>query len=321
MTQPTWNQENVAQLFELPFIELIFKAQSIHRQHFNANEIELCKLFNIKTGACPEDCSYCSQSGHYKTDIQRETAMNIDDILAEARKAKENGVTRFCMGAAWRSPPKKDLPKVVEIIKAVKQLGLETCVTLGMLDNEQVLALKAAGLDFYNHNLDTSPEHYKKIVSTHTYEDRLATLERVRDAGINVCCGGILGLGETREDRIAFLVQLANLPEPPQSVPINQLIPIKGTPLEHNDKIDNFEFIRSIAVARILMPTSIIRLSAGRLSMSQEMQTWCFMAGANSMWFGNKYLTAQNHEEDTDTAMLKKLGITLKQTILSEATL
>jgi biotin synthase len=308
MTQPIWSTDAVRQLVEMPFIELMAKAITLHLQHHPSNEIELCSLLSIKTGACPEDCGYCPQSGHYQTELERESILPLEAVLAQAKNAKANGAMRFCMGAAWRNPPKKDFPKVIEMIKGVKNLGLEACVTLGMLDDEQAAALHEAGLDYYNHNLDTSPEHYKKIITTRTYEDRLETLERVRANGINVCCGGIVGMGETREDRIEFLIQLANLPEPPQSVPINRLIPIKGTPLEEAAEIDNMEFIRTVAVARIMMPKSKIRLSAGRLTMSEEMQTLCFLAGANSIHMGDKLLVTPNPDCHDDMTLLNKLG-------------
>jgi len=308
MTQSKWCAITVRQFYEMPFMELMAKAMTIHLQHHKATEMELCSLLSIKTGACPEDCAYCPQSGHYQTELERESLLPLEAVIAQAKNAKANGAKRFCMGAAWRNPPKKDFPKVVEMIKAVKNVGLETCVTLGMLDDTQARELHEAGLDFYNHNLDTSPEHYKKIITTRTYEDRLDTLERVRENGIHVCCGGIIGMGETREDRIELLVQLANLPEPPKSVPINRLIPIKGTPLEHADNIDNLEFIRTIAAARIMMPASMIRLSAGRATMSDETQILCFLAGANSIWLGDKLLTTQNPDSDHDMNLLSKLG-------------
>jgi biotin synthase len=307
-----WNQSEVEKIFSLPFIELIFKAQDIHKQHFNANEMELCTLLSIKTGSCPEDCSYCPQSAHYKTGLQKEKLFDLEEVKKHAEIAKKNGATRFCMGAAWRSPPKKDFSIVLEMIKAVKEIGLETCVTLGMLTEIQSAQLKESGLDFYNHNLDTSPEYYKKIITTRTYEQRLDTLEKVRNSGMKVCCGGIIGMGESRSDRIELLKQLANLPEPPTSVPINRLIPISGTPLEQTDEIDNLEFIRTVAVARIMLPTSMIRLSAGRDSMSDEMQTLCFMAGANSIFFGEKLLTANNPDADNDLNLLKRLGMVIK---------
>lgn len=310
MSSQAWTTESVTALYDLPFIELIFRAQTVHRQHFNPNEIQLSTLLSIKTGSCPEDCSYCPQSGHYDTGLKKESLLDIKATLEEAARAKESGATRFCMGAAWRSPPKKDFPAVLEMIKGVKALGLEACVTLGMLDKEQTAALREAGLDYYNHNLDTSPEYYKKITTTRTYEDRLQTLENIREAGINTCCGGIVGMGETRQDRIAFLLQLANLPKAPESVPINRLMAMKGTPLEHVEQIDHLEFIRTIAVTRIMMPTSYVRLSAGRDTMSEEMHALCFMAGANSIFSGDKLLTAPNPETDTDAVLMRKLGIT-----------
>ena len=273
-------KNNIRKLFNLSFNELLFQAQQRHRQYHNNTEIELCVLLSIKTGSCPEDCKYCPQSGHYKTNIEKEKLLEIDKVVEQAKAAKAAGAKRYCMGAAWRNPPKKQLPKVAEMIKEVKALGLETCMTLGMLDEEQAQTLKKAGLDYYNHNLDTSPEFYGNIISTRTYEDRLETLKNVRESGIKVCCGGILGMGETREDRIGLLEQLANLPSPPDSVPINQLIPVPGTPLGNLKKsIDSFEFIRTIAVARIIMPKSMIRLSAGREYMADEMQALLLYGG------------------------------------------
>lgn len=321
MSTITWNTANVAELFELPLMDLLFRAQTIHRQNFDPNQVQLSTLLSIKTGTCPEDCSYCPQSAHYDTGLQKESLLDVAAVIADAKLARASGATRFCMGAAWRSPPKKDFPKVIEMIKAVKDLGLEACVTLGMLDKEQAEQLHVAGLDYYNHNLDTSPEFYKKIITTRTYEDRLETLDNVRNAGINVCCGGIVGMGETRQDRIEFLLQLANLPEPPQSVPINRLMAIKGTPLESADKIDNLEFIRMIAVARIMMPTSFVRLSAGRDTMSDEMHALCFMAGANSMFAGDKLLTAPNPEMNNDSLLLNKLGMNITKSEAQHASL
>lgn len=309
MPNQSWNAEKISQLFDLPFMDLLHLAQTTHREHFKLPEMELCTLLNIKTGACPENCAYCPQSAHFDTGLAREKLWDLDDVIAKAKIAKENGSQRFCMGAAWRSPPKKMLPRVVEMIKAVKALGLETCVTLGMLDAEDAAELHAAGLDYYNHNLDTSPEFYDKIITTRTYQERIDTLHHVHNAGINVCCGGILGMGETREDRIGLLLQLTELPAPPKSIPINRLIAINGTPLANTPQIDNFEFIRTIAVTRLISPTSMIRLSAGRESMSEEMQTLCFMAGANSIFYGEKLLTAKNPEADTDMIFLGKLGL------------
>lgn len=307
-----WDEVSVAEQFNLPFMELVYKAYGIFREHFDPTEMELCTLENIKTGGCPEDCGYCTQSAHFKTELQKEKLSSIEEIIELAKEAKKNGSHRFCMGAAWRSPPKKDLPVVIEMIKAVKALGLETCVTLGMLDKDQAHELKEAGLDFYNHNLDTSPEFYKKIITTRTYQDRLDTLENVREAGIKVCCGGIIGMGETREDRVQFLLQLAGLSHPPESITINRLIAMKGTPLAQAKPIENFEFIRTIAVARVMFPKSAIRLSAGRAAMSDEMQALCFMAGANSVFYGEKLLTANNASVEHDTEMFKKLGMEYK---------
>jgi biotin synthase len=319
MSTSTWNTAKVAELFELPLMDLLFKAQTIHRQHFAPNEVQLATLLSIKTGKCPEDCSYCPQSAHYDTGLEKESLLDVAGVIEDAKKAKANGSTRFCMGAAWRSPPKKDFPKVIEMIKAVKAMGLETCVTLGMLDKDQAQQLNEAGLDYYNHNLDTSPDFYKKIITTRTYEDRLVTLENVRQAGINVCCGGIVGMGETRQDRIEFLLQLANLSEAPESVPINRLMAIKGTPLENTEKLDNMEFIRMIAVARIMFPTSYVRLSAGRDTMSEEMHALCFMAGANSMFSGDTLLTAPNPETNKDNQLLNKLGMIITKTDIQHA--
>jgi len=308
-----WTFEETAQLFELPLTELLYKAQTIHREHFKPNEVQLCTLLSIKTGTCPEDCAYCPQSAHHETELKKENLYDVERVVNDAKNAKAQGATRFCMGAAWRSPPKKEFPKVLEMIRAVKDLELETCVTLGMLDQRQADALHEAGLDYYNHNLDTSPEFYKKIITTRTYEDRLNTLECVRNAGIHVCSGGIIGMGETRDDRIHLLLQLANLPTPPQSVPINRLIRVKGTPLENVEQIDNIEFIRMIAVARIMMPTSFVRLSAGRDTMSEEMHALCFMAGANSIFLGDKLLTTPNPDVLDDTVLIQKLGLTAKK--------
>ncbi len=313
MHPTSWDNEKIQAMYAMPFMDLLFQAQTIHRQHFSTNEIELCTLLSIKTGRCPEDCAYCPQSAHYDTKLEREKLFDLDEVKIKAQLAKEKGATRFCMGAAWRSPPKKDFPKVIEMIKTVKNLGLEACVTLGMLDAEQAQQLNEAGLDYYNHNLDTSPNYYQQIITTRTYQDRLQTLQHVRDAGINVCCGGIIGMGETKEDRIEFLLQLAALPEAPRSIPINRLIPIQGTPLAATQQIDHLDFVRTIAIARIMFPTSMIRLSAGRETMSDEMQTLCFLAGANSIFYGEKLLTANNPDEDQDAILFKKLGMNPKQ--------
>jgi biotin synthase len=309
MTPQYWDAEKIGQLFELPFLELMFQAQTIHRQHFPKQEMELCTLLNIKTGACPENCAYCPQSAHFNTGLEREKLWDVNDVIEKAKIAKANSAVRFCMGAAWRSPPKKLLPRVIEMIKEVKALGLETCVTLGMLDAEDAKQLQIAGLDYYNHNLDTSPEYYDKIITTRTYQERIDTLQHVHAAGINVCCGGIIGMGEARSDRIGLLLQINKLPATPKSIPINRLIPIAGTPLAQVDQIDNLEFIRTIAVTRLVAPTAMIRLSAGREDMSEEMQTLCFMAGANSIFYGEKLLTTKNPEADKDMALLNKLGL------------
>lgn len=308
-----WQLEEVETLFSLPFNDLLFHAQSIHRQHFDPNEVQMSTLLSIKTGACPEDCAYCPQSGHHNADIEKERLLALDEVLSQAKAAKAKGATRFCMGAAWRSPSKKDFPKVLEMVDAVKSLGMETCMTLGMLDQEQAESLKHAGLDYYNHNLDTSPEYYSDIITTRTYEDRLQTLKNVREADMKVCCGGIVGMGEKPKDRSELLRQLANLPEHPQSVPINQLVAVPGTPLQNLDALDPFEFVRTIAVARIMMPTSVVRLSAGREDMSQEMQAMCFFAGANSIFYGDKLLTTANPSADSDVELLKRLGIRTQQ--------
>ncbi len=304
-----WSIPAVEQLFELPFNDLLFQAQQIHRKHFSPNEVQLSSLLSIKTGACPEDCAYCPQSARFKTSLEAERLMRVDKIVEAAKQAQSSGATRFCMGAAWRSPKDKDLSVVEEAVKQVKALGLETCATLGMLDNQQAHRLKDAGLDYYNHNLDTSEEHYKEIITTRTYQDRLDTLQEVRDAGINVCSGGIVGLGETRFDRAALIATLANLPTPPESVPINNLVPVAGTPLGDTDSIDEFEFIRTIAIARITMPTSYVRLSAGREDMNDQMQALCFMAGANSIFYGDELLTTNNASIEHDKALLSRLGM------------
>nr|WP_196140425.1 biotin synthase BioB [Aliikangiella sp. G2MR2-5] len=304
-----WLLTEVKALYEMPFNDLIFRAQSVHRQNFEPNQVQTSTLMSIKTGACPEDCKYCPQSGHYNTGLSKEQLVAVDEVVRSAKNAKRSGATRFCMGAAWRSPRSKDFPVVLEMIKAVKALDMETCVTLGMLNDEQASQLKDAGLDYYNHNLDTSAEYYSEIITTRTYQDRLDTLQSVRDAGINVCAGGILGMGETLTDRLNLIRELANLPEHPQSVPINQLIAVKGTPLEDASELDPFEFIRMIAVARIVMPKSYVRLSAGRENMSDEMQAMCFFAGANSIFYGEKLLTTDNPDQNHDLELFERLGI------------
>lgn len=308
-----WCLEEIEQLYQTPFIELLYQAQTIHRQSFTPNQIQLSTLLSIKTGRCPEDCSYCPQSGHFNTNIAIDSLLPIDSIVEKAKIAKEKGCTRFCMGAAWRSPPQSAMPQLVETIKAVKALGLETCVTLGMLDDEQVAQLEAAGLDFYNHNLDSSPEYYQKIITTRSYADRLDTLERLDHSKLEVCCGGIVGMGETRQDRVGLLCQLANLAQHPKSVPINHLVPVAGTPLENTPGLDPLEFVRTIAIARIMMAQSFVRLSAGRETMSDCMQALCFFAGANSIFYGEKLLTTPNPSADKDQQLLKNLGMELMQ--------
>ncbi|PCI63294.1 MAG: biotin synthase BioB [Gammaproteobacteria bacterium] len=304
-----WTIEQVKTLFDLPFNDLMFKAQTVHRQHFNANEVQVSTLLSIKTGACPEDCKYCSQSARYKTDIEKERLMEVDKVLEAAKKAKDMGSTRFCMGAAWRNPKARDMPYVLDMVKGVKELGLETCMTLGMLSEEQAQQLNAAGLDYYNHNLDTSPENYNNIITTRTFQDRLDTLDNVRTAGMKVCSGGIVGMGEGKSDRASLLAQLANLTPQPESVPINMLVKMEGTPLSEVDDLDSFDFVRCIAVARIMMPKSHVRLSAGRSAMNEQMQAMCFLAGANSIFYGCKLLTAENPETNQDIALFEKLGI------------
>jgi biotin synthase len=310
MKKQDWCEEILNNHFEMRFFELIHKAYCCHKENHTDADIELCVLSSIKTGTCPEDCAYCPQSGHYKTGLKREKLISVNAVLLQAKSAKANGAKRLCMGAAWRSPPDKDFPQILEMIKAVKNEGLETCMTLGMLNISQAKALKLAGLDYYNHNLDTSPEYYSSIITTRTYSDRLQTLAFVADAGINVCCGGILGMGESRQDRIRLLMALKSLKKAPTSIPINQLIPIPGTPLANQEPIDSFEFIRFIAITRLMFPKSMIRLSAGRESMSDEMQAWCFMAGANSIFYGDKLLTASNSTTNSDKSLLKRLNLT-----------
>jgi len=304
-----WSLAEVQALFALPFNDLMFQAQTVHRQHFNPNEVQVSTLLSIKTGACPEDCKYCSQSARNKTGLEKEQLLEVEKVLEAAQKAKAMGSTRFCMGAAWRNPNARDMPVVLDMIKGVKALGMESCMTLGMLDEDQAIQLQDAGLDYYNHNLDTSPEHYNQIITTRTFQDRLDTLDNVRNAGMKVCSGGIVGLGEQAIDRASLLVQLANLPKQPDSVPINMLVKVEGTPLADVDDLENFDFIRCIAVARIMMPKSHVRLSAGRSAMNEQMQALCFLAGANSIFYGCKLLTAENPETDQDTMLFKKLGI------------
>lgn len=305
-----WADDEIAALYTQPFAELMFAAQSIHRQHFNPNEVQVSTLLSIKTGKCSEDCAYCPQSVRYDTKLENEDLLPLEQVIDAARTAKQNGASRFCMGAAWRRPKDKDLDKVIDMVKAVKDEGLESCLTLGMLTELQTQRLKDAGLDYYNHNLDSSPEYYEEIITTRTYQDRLDTLAHVREAGINVCCGGILGMGESRNDRIGLMRELANQDPHPESVPINMLVRVEGTPLEAASDFDPIEFVRSIAVARILMPTSHVRLSAGREEMSDEMQALCFLAGANSIFYGEKLLTTPNPSANHDRELFDKLGIT-----------
>lgn len=304
-----WNIEEVKSLFSLPFNDLLYKAASMHRRYFDPNQVQLSTLLSIKTGGCPEDCKYCPQSSHYNTGLEKEAFLEKEAIIAAAKQAKAAGASRFCMGAAWRSLHNKDMPKMEAIIEAVKALDLEVCVTLGMATKDQLGRLKQAGLDYYNHNIDTSPEHYEKIITTRRFQDRLDTLENIRAVGLHTCCGGIVGLGETLEDRVEMLRTLANLPAHPESVPINRLVKIEGTPLQEAHAIEDIDFIRTIAVARILMPQSVIRLSAGRESMNSAMQALCFFAGANSIFYGETLLTAPNPEVDKDKALLKQLGM------------
>jgi len=307
MTQHTL--EDIINLFNLPFADLINKAQTIHRQNFDANEVQISTLLSIKTGGCAEDCKYCPQSAHYNTNVDADKLMDVDSVLDEAERAKQAGASRFCMGAAWREPKDRDMPKLAAIIKGVKDKGLETCMTLGMLDEAKAAELADAGLDYYNHNIDTSPEYYKEIITTRTYEDRLNTLQNVRRSGMSVCCGGIIGMGESLQDRAGMLQVLANMDPQPESVPINMLVQVEGTPLMQVEKPSGLDFVRTIAVARILMPKSRVRLSAGREDMSEELQALCFIAGANSIFYGEKLLTTPNPEADADKQLFSKLGI------------
>ena len=313
-----WSKQEITTLFNSPFSDLLFQAQSIHRKHFDPNQVQVSTLLSIKTGACPEDCGYCSQSSKNDAAVERERLLPLDEVIEKAQLAKTNGASRFCMGAAWRNPTDKNLDKVIDMIIAVKNIGLESCVTLGMLTEQQTLRLKEAGLDYYNHNLDTSPEYYGDVITTRTYDDRLDTLQHVRDAGINVCSGGIVGMGEQQSDRISLLQQLANLPQHPESVPINMLVQVEGTPLHGVDELEPLEFIRTIAVARILMPESVVRLSAGRTEMSDETQALCFLAGANSIFYGDKLLTTDNPDENHDLLLFEKLGINIDKSTSEE---
>ena len=312
-TAPTirhdWQLAEVQALFAMPFNDLIFKAQSLHRDYFDPNEVQISSLLSIKTGSCSEDCGYCPQSARYDTDLKPEALMPVDSVIQAAQQAKDHGASRFCMGAAWRQPKDRDIDRVLEMVQGIKALGMETCVTLGMLTDAQTQKLKAGGLDYYNHNLDTSEDYYSEVITTRTYQDRLDTLERVRNAGINVCCGGIVGMGESDADRALLLIQLANLPKHPESVPVNMLVQVEGTPLMGTEPLDPLVFIRTLAVARIMMPQSRVRLSAGRTSMSDEMQTLCFLAGANSIFYGDKLLTTDNPMTHHDLALFNRLGL------------
>ncbi|MBN8282623.1 biotin synthase BioB [Zoogloea sp.] len=304
-----WSVAEIEALFALPFNDLLFRAQQVHRAHFDPNAIQRSTLLSIKTGGCSEDCGYCSQSARYDTGLEKEALLPLGEVLENARAAKAKGASRFCMGAAWRGPKEKDLAPVLDMVREVKALGLETCVTLGMLKDGQAEQLKEAGLDYYNHNIDTSPEFYGQIITTHTLKDRLDTLEKVRDAGINVCCGGIVGLGETKKSRAALLAELANMNPPPDSVPINNLVQVEGTPLDKAEPIDPFDFVRMIAAARITMPESYVRLSAGRQELGEGIQALCFMAGANSIFYGERLLTTDNPDADSDDALFARLGL------------
>jgi len=309
-----WSLDEIQTLLDQPFNDLLFQAQGAHRAHFDPNSVQASSLISIKTGACSEDCGYCSQSSKYSTELEPEKLLPVEDVVRAANIAKEKGASRFCMGAAWRNPTDRNLDHVIEMVGAVHDLGMETCLTLGMLTDEQAARLKDAGLDYYNHNLDTSPEFYGEVVTTRTYQDRLDTLARIRKQQINICSGGILGLGESRRDRASMLQQLANLPQHPQSVPINMLVQIEGTPLFGADDLDPFEFVRTVAVARLIMPHSHVRLSAGRSNMSDELQALCFLAGANSIFYGERLLTTDNTEADEDRQLFKRLGIRFAET-------
>ena len=308
-SEKRWSVAQIVALYELPFSDLIHRAQTVHRENFDPNAVQVSTLLSIKTGGCSEDCGYCPQAARYHTDVENEPLMPIDEVLAAARAAKESGASRFCMGAAWRSPKQKDLEPVLKMISEVKAMGLQTCATLGMLKEGQAAQLKDAGLDYYNHNLDTAPEFYGDVITTRTYQDRLDTLDSVREADINVCCGGIIGMGESRNQRAGLIAQLANMERPPESVPINLLTQVEGTPLHGVEDLDQFEFIRTIAAARITMPKSFVRLSAGRQSMHEGIQALCFIAGANSIFYGEKLLTTGNPEAETDKKLFAKLGL------------
>ena len=310
-----WTLSEIEALFALPFNDLLFKAHTVHRQHFDANEVQISTLLSIKTGGCSEDCGYCPQSARYDTDLKAQKLMAVDEVLQAAQRAKQQGASRFCMGAAWREPKDRDMAEIVSMVEAVKDLGMETCMTLGMLTDQQTDQLKQAGLDYYNHNLDSSEEYYAEVISTRTYQDRLDTLKRVRDAGMNVCSGGILGMGESARDRAGLLQTLANLPKHPESVPINLLVQVEGTPLADTQQLDPLDFVRTLAVARIMMPESRVRLSAGRTDMSDEMQALSFFAGANSIFYGEKLLTTDNPEANQDLQLFERLGINATGTV------
>lgn len=306
---PVWTVAQIVALFEQPFSDLMYQAQTVHRQNFDPNRVQLSTLLSIKTGGCSEDCGYCPQSARHEGSVESQDLLPLTEVIAAAQAAKDNGASRFCMGAAWRGPKQRDLDPVIEMVKAVKSMGLETCVTLGMLRDGQAEQLAEAGLDYYNHNLDTAPEFYGEIITTRTYQDRLDTLNKVRDAGIHVCCGGIVGLGENRAQRAGLIAQLANMEPAPESVPINMLVQVEGTPLYGHEELDQLEFVRTIAVARMTMPGSFVRLSAGRQTMSEAIQALCFLGGANSIFYGEKLLTTSNPEEDKDRALMEKLGM------------
>ncbi|ADN75578.1 biotin synthase [Ferrimonas balearica DSM 9799] len=308
-----WQLEEVQALLAKPLNDLLFEAQTVHRQHFDPNQVQISRLLSIKTGACPEDCKYCPQSARYHTGLETEQLLEVEKVLTEARAARDAGASRFCMGAAWRNPRERDMPYLLQMVREVKSMGMETCMTLGMLSSEQAEALAQAGLDYYNHNLDTSPEFYGEIISTRSYDDRLNTLDNVRKAGMKVCSGGILGMGEQASDRAGLLVQLANMEKHPESVPINMLVKVAGTPMAEQDDLDPIEFVRAIAVARIMMPQSHVRLSAGRENMTEELQAMCFFAGANSIFYGCKLLTTANPKENSDMALFAKLGLRPEQ--------
>lgn len=313
-----WRLDEIEALLNLPFNDLLFRAQSTHRAHFDPNQVQVSSLLSIKTGACSEDCGYCSQSAKHSTDLEKEKLLPLNEVVEAAEAAKAKGASRFCMGAAWRNPTDKNLARVIEMVQAVHDLGMETCLTLGMLTEPQAVKLREAGLDYYNHNLDTSPEFYGNVITTRTFEDRLDTLAHVRNADINICSGGILGMGESRRDRASMLRELCNLKKHPESVPINLLVQVEGTPLFGTDALDPFEFIRTIAAARILMPVSYVRLSAGRNEMSDEMQALCFLAGANSVFYGERLLTTDNPETDSDRILFDRLGMQMEQVVESE---